>query len=113
MIRPTDILSKEELGIRLRIAREAQRITQAEAAAAVEMSRTTLLSIEQGKRPLKGGELKALTDLYKISMNQLLRRDAIHVDLVPRFRKLPDAHLPGVEGAAAILNQLASAEVEL
>ncbi len=46
-------------------------------------------------------------------MNQLLRRDAIHVDLVPRFRKLAERQGPGVESAANLLNVLASAEVEL
>lgn len=113
MIRPTDALSNEELGKRLRIARESKRLTQGDAAKELGISRTTLLAIEQGKRPIRGGELNSAIDLYRVTMNQLLRRDAIHVDLVPRFRKLAERQGPGVESAANLLNVLASAEVEL
>ena len=106
-------LQSEELGNRLRLARENASLTQGEAAQQVEMSRTTLLAIEQGKRPIRDAELMALTDLYRISMNELLRREAVHVDLIPRFRKLSSEKATGIDGAISILNDFVTAEVEL
>ena len=108
-----DQLPQEVMGRRLRIARENSRFTQAEAAEHIGVSRTTLVAIEQGNRAVRGAELRSLVDLYGVTMNQLLRRDAVHVDLVPRFRKLAELDDPDVEEAAQLLNDLVSAEVEL
>jgi len=106
-------LHPEELGSRFKLARDNAGFTQGEAAEKVGMSRTTLLAIEQGKRSVKNGELISLTDLYKVSMNELLRREAVHVDLLPRFRKMGDQALSGIDGAISILNDFVTAEVEL
>lgn len=101
-----------ELGKRLRLAREQARLTQAGAASSAQLSRTTLVAVEQGKRSVSEPELITLADLYGISLNQLLRKDAIHVDLVPRFRKLGDAD-QGLSQAIGTLNDFVTAEVEL
>ena len=106
-------LSKAELGQRLRLAREGCGLTQSAAAEKAGFARTTLVAIEQGKRSVKDSEIYALVDIYKISLNTLLRRDAIHVDLIPRFRKLADDNIKGVNEAAEVLNELVTAEVEL
>lgn len=106
-------LHPEELGSRFKLARENAGFTQGGAAERVGVSRTTLLSIEQGKRPVKDGELISLTDLYGISLNELLRREAVHVDLIPRFRKLTNQAPSGVDEAISILNDFVTAEVEL
>ncbi|SCA56744.1 putative Zn peptidase [Candidatus Terasakiella magnetica] len=101
------------LGDRLRVARESKQITQAVASEAINAARTTLVAIEKGQRKLKISELKKLADLYNCSVNSLLREEAIHVDLVPRFRKQMSSHANAGEKAASTMTQLAKAEVEL
>lgn len=106
-------LSGDELGKRLRLARENARFTQAGAANAVELSRTTLVAIEKGDRPVRDAELISLIDLYGVSMNEMLRRESVHVDLVPRFRRLGPQVESDVIDAISVLNDLVKAEVEL
>lgn len=103
----------KELGERLRMARTRADITQEQAAQIIDVSRPTLVAIEKGQRRPQPEELVALADAYNTAVAELLRRTAIHVDLVPRFR----ASLRGKDGprleAATRLNDLAAAEVEL
>ena len=106
-------LEPVELGKRLRLARDETELTQAAAAAQADISRTTLVAIEQGKRPIKDSELIALTDLYGVTLNSLLRREAVHVDLVPRFRKMGENVDASFENAIETLNDFVTAEVEL
>lgn len=113
MTKPNHELSPEELGERLRTARETANITQDSAAKAAGMARTTLVSIEKGQRTARLDEIQALSIFYGVSANSLLRREAIHVDLVPRFRSLPETDSAGFEQAARVLNDLVRAEVEL
>ncbi len=108
-----DQMASKEIGERLRLAREAANITQAAAAAAIGVARTTIVAVEQGERRVRMGELQKLAQLYKTSVNALLRREAIHVDLAPRFRKLDGNDNGAVDQAAALLSHLAQAEVEL
>lgn len=54
------------LGLRVREAREAARVTQHEAARTIEVSQPTYCRIESGDRPLKGDELVQLADLFGI-----------------------------------------------
>lgn len=83
-----DDIAPAEVGERLRIARDEAGITQAEAAAAIEVARTTLVAVEQGQRRVRMNELQRLCRLYGMTVNALLRRESVHVDLAPRFRKL-------------------------
>ena len=46
-------------------------------------------------------------------MNALLRQEAVHVDLAPRFRKLFSSKDKAENEAAELLAELATAEVEL
>jgi len=108
-----DHYSPAEVGDRLRIAREAARITQAAAAAVANMARTTLVAIEQGQRKIRMDELLSLTKQYRTSVNALFRQEAVHVDLTPKFRKLMGPADLSVEAAAQILTDLAKAEAEL
>lgn len=102
-----------ELGERLRIAREAAGLTQASAAAAVNIARTTLIAMEQGNRRVRIDELQQLARVYETNVNSLLRREAVHVDLVPRFRKVAGAADDSIQAASRLLTGLAKAEVEL
>lgn len=108
-----DVLPAAELGDRLRLAREDAKVTQAVAAAAAGMARTTLVAIEQGQRRVRLAELQVFAGLYQKSINEILRRDSVQINLLPQFRKLSNAEDASVEDAVALLNDLVRAEVEL
>lgn len=100
------------LGERLKLARDAARITQAQAAQAIDAVRTTLVAIEQGVRRPRLDELQTLAGLYGTSVNALLRKESASIDLRPRFRRAMGTGSP-VEAASALLTDLVKAEVEL
>ena len=110
---PLDQISPLEVGERLRCAREAASMSQANAAGAINIARTTLVAIEKGERRIRIGELQQLARLYNTSVNAILREEAIQVDLAPRFRKLLDSGDVAADHAAKLLAELATAEVEL
>src|SRR5437870_4136406 len=65
-------LSQTALGGRLRRARENCGLTQQEAAAAVGLSRTSLLQIEAGNRAVSTLELVQLSHLYHQDITSLV-----------------------------------------
>jgi Zn-dependent peptidase ImmA (M78 family) len=106
-------LSAREIGRRLRLARENGGIRQEQAAEIIGMSRPTLVSIEKGTRPVRIQELQLLARHYGVSVNALLRREAVHTDLLPRFRKMRETEDGHTLEAVKLLNDLVKAEVEL
>ena len=106
-------LGAQEIGRRLRLARENAGIRQDDAAQFIGMSRPTLVSIEKGVRRVRIEELQVLTRHYGLSVNALLRREAVHTDLMPRFRKLRATHDKHTAEAAQLFNDLISADVEM
>jgi Zn-dependent peptidase ImmA (M78 family) len=106
-------LTAQEIGRRLRIARESAKILQDEAARVIGTSRPTLVSIEKGDRRIRIQELQTLANHYGVSVNALLRREAVHTDLVPRFRRLRDTEEHHTGEAVRLMNDLVKAEVEL
>ena len=102
-----------DVGARLRGARETAGLTQTDAATDLRIARTTLVAMEQGRRRVRTDELQDLARLYGTSVNAILRREAVHVDLVPRFRKLRTANDESTERAARLMSDLVRAEVEL
>src|SRR5260370_24423459 len=104
MTKLTHELSPVELGERLKVARETANVTQDAGAKAVGIARTTLVAIEKGQRSARIDELQALSRCYGVSVNSLLRREAVHVDLVPRFRSLLETGEAGIDQAARTLN---------
>lgn len=102
-----------DVGRRLRIARDAAGMTQARAAANIKVARTTLVAIEKGQRTVRVAELLPLAKLYGTSVNALLRRESVYIDLVPRFRKLRGCKDTASVEAAQLLADLVRAEVEL
>jgi Zn-dependent peptidase ImmA (M78 family)/transcriptional regulator with XRE-family HTH domain len=108
-----DRMAAFDVGERLRVAREAVKMTQAAAAAGAKMARTTLVAIEQGQRRIRIDELQQLARLYGTSVNALFRQEAVQVDLAPRFRRLPASGESSVEQATRLLIHLVRAEVEL
>ncbi len=107
-----DDMPASEIGERLRIARTAAGKTQDEVSASIGVSRPTIVSIEKGHRKVKPEELDDLARLYDVSVNRILAKDAIHVDLRARFRR-QGTEDPEIYASIAILNKLASASVEL
>ena len=106
-------LNSQDVGERLRIAREETGITQADAAAGINVARTTLVAIEKGQRRIRPDELQRLARLYDTSVNALMRRESVYVDLVPRFRRLSASTDEAAAAAARLLADLVRAEVEL
>ncbi len=105
-------LTTVEIGDRLRVARESAKVTQAAAAEALQVARTTIVAIEQGQRKPRLDELQRFAALYGVSVNGLLRREAVQIDLKPRFRRAGEADAD-VEAAVALLTNLVQAELEL
>jgi Zn-dependent peptidase ImmA (M78 family)/DNA-binding XRE family transcriptional regulator len=108
-----DLIDPKLLGERLRVAREGGGITQAQAAGAVDLSRTTLLAIEKGQRKARLKEIQELAKLYGTTANTLLRNEAVCVDISPRFRKITADDDVATAEAARVLSSLVKAEVEL
>ena len=110
---PFEQISAEVIGERLRVARETAKLKQADVAEALKLARTTVVAIESGQRRARMDEIRKLAKLYGTSINALLRREAVHANLAPQFRKLLDKTDAGTEAAAKLLSELAEAEVEL
>lgn len=106
-------ISAQEIGRRLRLARENAGIRQDDAAKVIDLSRPTLVAIEKGARRIRIQELQSLANHYGVSVNALLRREAVHTDLVPRFRRLQDDEDAQTLEAVQLLNDLVKADVEL
>jgi Zn-dependent peptidase ImmA (M78 family)/DNA-binding XRE family transcriptional regulator len=95
------------------MARTTANLTQEQAASKLGMARTTMVAIERGERRLKNDELMKLATLYTVSMNLLLREQAVHVDLVAQFRRAETALEKDSDEVARTLNRLASSYVEI
>ncbi len=106
-------IGAQEMGRRLRVARQNAGVRQSEAAQIIGVSRPTLVSIEQGVRHVRVQELQQLARCYGISVNALLRREAVHTDLVPRFRKMQEVENAHTVEAVQLFNNLIKADVEL
>src|SRR5437016_7000957 len=118
MSTPLEEIPPAAVGERLRLAREAAGVTQSDAADSIDVARTTLVAMEQGQRRVRMNELQRLARRYGTSVNALLRQEAVHVDLTPRFRKVFVSHARADSAAAEaeaaqLLSNLARAEVEL
>jgi Zn-dependent peptidase ImmA (M78 family)/transcriptional regulator with XRE-family HTH domain len=75
------MMSKEELGWRLRLARERAGITQGEAGQALNLDDTAVAKIERGRRRLGALELKRLASLYRTSVEELLEDNPSEIEV--------------------------------
>lgn len=100
------------IGDRLRKARQAAGVTQAQAASALSVSRPTLIAIEKGTRRAKPDEIESLVNCYGTSVNLLLAHEVPQLDLNVRFRSSGDQRGSAAR-AIALLHKLASAMVAL
>jgi Zn-dependent peptidase ImmA (M78 family)/transcriptional regulator with XRE-family HTH domain len=68
-------ITPEEIGRRLRMARESRHITQETAGAALGLQRSAISLMESGQRQVSTLELTRLADLYGRSMGWFVNRD--------------------------------------
>jgi Zn-dependent peptidase ImmA (M78 family)/DNA-binding XRE family transcriptional regulator len=108
-----NLTSDIEIGERLRVAREKAGKTQVEAAKLIDVARTTLVAIEQGKRPSKLTEVQALANAYGTTANAIYRSESVQVDFIPQFRRVLHTSSEASIEAAHQLQELVAAEVEL
>src|ERR1041384_1106051 len=78
--------STEALATRIRSARETVRLTQAQVAAELGVSRPTLISMEKGTRGVSSAELIKLAELYGQDVATLLRPSSPPASIRARFR---------------------------
>ena len=74
------------LAARLRAAREARGLTQAQAAAELGVSRPLLIAMEKGDREVQDEQLITLARLYSKPVSELLRPTAPPLAIGARFR---------------------------
>ena len=84
-----------------------------DAAQVIGMSRPRLVSIEKGVHRVRVQEIQMLARHYGVSVNALLRREALHTDLMPRFRKLRETEDAHTTEATLLFNDLIKVDVEM
>ena len=102
-----DSIDLTGLAHRLVAARKAANVTQDAAAKYLNMSRPTFIGIEKGMRRPRPEELVKLAELYKVSLNKLLRDDSRPAQLRPHLRSVLDMSAEGLrerEEAVALLS---------
>lgn len=110
---PTASIPDEELGRRLRIARESARINRRQASEIIGVPESSLASVERGRSRAGFESLKQLASTYAIPVESLLRPQAVFTELLPRFRKLQAATDRHTMSATNLLNRLVAVEIEL
>lgn len=83
-------LSAKDVGKRIRAAREKGKITQASAAAIIDVARTTMVAIEKGERQVKPNELLMLSRAFNISVSDLLNKNLPTKSFDVQFRASPN-----------------------
>ncbi|MBI1297225.1 ImmA/IrrE family metallo-endopeptidase [bacterium] len=81
-------IDHQALGQRLKQAREREGMTQADAAAVLDVARTTLTAIEQGTRRVKAGELIKLAQAYGRQVSDFVRARPEIVPFQVQFRSV-------------------------
>ena len=54
----------------------------------IGLSHPSIVALEKGERSVRIAEIQKLARYYGLSLNNLMRREAVHVNLIPRFRRL-------------------------
>jgi Zn-dependent peptidase ImmA (M78 family)/DNA-binding XRE family transcriptional regulator len=75
------MMTQEELGRRLRRARERAGITQGEAGQALDLDDTAVAKIERGRRRVGALELKHLASLYRVPVDDLLEDSSSELEV--------------------------------
>jgi Zn-dependent peptidase ImmA (M78 family)/transcriptional regulator with XRE-family HTH domain len=103
-----------QLGQRLREARLRSRLTQDGAASQLNLARTTLVAIENGKRALAGDELSRIASLYRVAITDLLDPDRPSLSLSVDFRHSRSGnHATHEAEAVRLVSKLAESALEI
>ena len=94
------------LALRLRAAREASGLTQAQAAAELGVSRPLLIAIEKGTREASPHELAQLAEIYRTSLSELLRPAPPPVAIGARFRAVMSADQRDTDDLSSAVDEL-------
>ena len=100
-----------EIGARLRIARIVANMTQAEAAEKVGTDRASVAAAEEGRCHLNIHAIQEFAWAYECCCDAIIRRNAVHLDLVSRFREMPNYN-EYLEATARKFNTYVAAEME-
>ncbi|MDB5855084.1 MAG: helix-turn-helix family protein [Herminiimonas sp.] len=105
----------EVLGVRLKSARALAKLTQDAAAQKLGFARTTVVAIEAGKRPISPEEIRAFSELYRISESELLAGSLQPLDMEVKFRTVGglDELNESQMIVGTLLNRLAASTVEI
>lgn len=79
------------IGERLREARDTLGITQEDAASALRIPRTSIVSIEKGARNVTATELSAMSTLYRRSVPWILGQESSAIDKTTALFRATDA----------------------
>lgn len=84
----TDPLDPRQLGQRLKAARKARRLTQADVAEHLGIARTTVTAMEAGDREVRPDELAAMARLYGRTIAELVEREEPAEPFAVQFRSV-------------------------
>ena len=107
------MISSQQLGERIAAERKRQRLTQAQVASELQVSRTTFVAIEKGERRPSNAELLRIAEVLGVRLNDLLRETAVAAEISPRFRMGKTGPASQVAAAVERLRRLATRYVEL
>lgn len=96
----------QKLGELLQRARKQQGFTQADAAAVIGVSRTTMTAIEAGQRQIKSGELIKLAEAYSKDVSDFIRGRPMVEPFALKFRSTQRQTVEDEEKIVQTINQL-------
>jgi Zn-dependent peptidase ImmA (M78 family)/transcriptional regulator with XRE-family HTH domain len=85
---PLASIDPRELGARLKAARKARGLTQADVADHLDVARTTVTAMESGERELQPAELARLARLFGRSISELVERQEPAEPFAVQFRSV-------------------------
>lgn len=94
------------LGDRIRQARDAAGLSQAQVAKLLGLHRPAVTGMESGTRKVTAGELATLADLYKVSLDWLAGSEGRSSTLTMAARKLRDLKERDLQTALRIIDSL-------
>ncbi len=103
----------KQIGIKLRKAREYLNLTQSQVAYILNVGRDAIIRIENGTRKIDAEELSKFSDLYKISIDELINSES-HVytenAFARGFEKLSDQDKKEILNLIKLKNEYKSKE---
>lgn len=106
MTDPSKSIDLPGLGERLRMAREAAGLSQAQVAKLLRLHRPSITEMENEARKVSAGELAQLADLYKVSLEWLTGTETHNTRVKMAARKLGALKDKDLETAMRIIDSL-------